>query len=61
MKEKIFINVDDNTDKEYSLTVYVLIFLREKGLINTFELNDALNDLRKKYSLPVIDIYGKEN
>ena len=41
--------------------LYILEELCDKGVIDAFEMTEAIIILRKKYKMPVISIYGKKD
>ncbi len=59
-KDNIFV-VDPTLPHDYNIALYVLEELCAKGIIDIFELAEAVNLLRKKYDLPTINIYGKKD
>ena len=46
---------------EYNICLYILEELCDKGVINVFEMTEAIILLRKKYKTPVINIYDKKD
>lgn len=58
-KDKVVI--DRNQPYEYNIAIYILQELCAEGIIDIFDLSEALIKLRKQYNLPVIDIYGKKD
>ena len=42
---------------EYNICLYILEELCDKGVIDVFEMTEAIILLRKKYKMPVISIY----
>lgn len=42
-------------------SLYILEELCDKGIIDIFEMTEAIILLRKKYKMPVINIYGKKD
>lgn len=46
---------------EYNICLYILEELCDKGVIDVFEMAEAIILLRKKFKMPVIDIYGKRS
>ncbi len=61
MKTNERVVIDKNQPYEYNIAVYILQELCSEGIIDIFDLSEALIKLRKLYNLPVIDIYGKNN
>ena len=51
---------DKKLPYEYNICLYILEELCDKGVIDVFEMTEALILLRKKYKMPVISIYGKK-
>ena len=45
---------------EYNISLYILEELYDKGVIDVFEMTEAMILLRKKYKMPVISIYSKK-
>lgn len=45
----------------YNICPYILEELCDKGVIDVFEMAEAIILLRKKYKMPVISIYGKKD
>ena len=60
MKTNERVVIDKNQPYEYNIAVYILQELCSYGIIDIFDLSEALIKLRKLYNLPVIDIYGKK-
>ena len=60
MKTNERVVVDENQPYEYNIAVYILQELCSEGIIDIFDLSEALIKLRKLYNLPAIDIYGKK-
>lgn len=58
-KDKIIFN--KKLQYEYNICLYILEELCDKGVIDVFEMIEAIILLRKKYKMPVISIYGKNN
>lgn len=58
-KDKVIL--DKKLPYEYSIFLYILEELCYKGVIDIFEMTEAIILLRKKYKMPVISIYGKKN
>lgn len=52
---------DKKLPYEYNIYLYILEELCDKGVIDAFEMTDAIVLLRKKNKIPVIDIYGKKD
>ena len=52
---------DKKLPYEYNICLYILEELCDKGVIDVFEMTEAIILLRKKYKMPVIDIYGKRS
>lgn len=44
----------------YNITIIILSELCNEGIIDIFDMAEALIKLRKLYNLPVIDVYGKK-
>ena len=47
-------------DKKLQYEFYILEELCDKGIIDVFEMSEAIILLRKKYKMPVISIYDKK-
>ena len=60
MKTNERVVIDKNQPYEYNIAVYILQEFCSEGIIDIFDLSEALIKLRKLYNLPVIDIYGKK-
>ena len=58
-KDKVIF--DKKLPYEYNICLYILEELCDKGVIDVFEMTEAIVLLRKKYKMPVIDIYGKRS
>ena len=58
-KDKVIF--DKKLPYEYNVCLYILEELCDKGVINVFEMTEAIILLRKKYKMPVISIYGKKD
>lgn len=58
-KDKVIF--DKKLPYEYNICLYILEELCDKGVIDIFEMTEAIIFLRKKYKMPVIDIYGKKD
>ena len=58
-KDKVIF--DKKLPYEYNICLYILEELCDKGVIDVFEMTEAIILLRKKYKMPVIDIYGKKD
>ena len=59
-REKNRFVIDKNQPYEYNIAIIILGELCNEGIIDTFDMAEALIKLRKLYNLPVIDIYGKK-
>lgn len=57
-KDKVIL--DKKLKYEYNIRLYILEELCDEGAINIFEMSDAIILLRKKYKMPVLNIYGKK-
>jgi hypothetical protein len=57
-KDKVIL--DKRLQYEYNICLYILKELCDKGIIDVFEISEAIILLRQKYKMPVIDIYGKK-
>ena len=57
-KDKVIF--DKKLPYEYNICLYILEELCDKGVIDVFEMTEAII-LRKKYKMPVIDIYDKKD
>ena len=57
-KDKVIL--DKKLPYEYNICHYILEELYNKGVIDVFEMTEAIILLRKKYKMPVISIYGKK-
>ena len=58
-KDKVIF--DKKLPYEYNICHYILEELCDKGVIDIFEMTEAIILLRKKYKMPVISIYGKKD
>lgn len=58
-KDKVIL--DKKLPYEYSICLYILKELCDKGVIDVFEMADVIIILRKKYKMLVIDIYSKKD
>ena len=58
-KDKVIL--DKKLPYEYNICLYILEELCDKGIIDVFEMAEAIILLRKKYKMPVISIYGKKD
>ena len=56
-KDKVIL--DKKLPYEYNICLYILEELCDKGVIDVFEMIEAII-LRKKYKIPVISIHGKK-
>ena len=56
-KDKVIL--DKQLLYEYNICLYILEELCNKRVIDVFEMTEAIILLRKKYKMPVINIYGK--
>ena len=61
MNNKDKVIFDKKLPYEYNICLYILEELCDKGVIDVFEMSEAIILLRKKYKMPVISIYGKNN
>ena len=57
-KDKVIL--DKKLPYEYNICLYILEELCDEGVIDIFEMSDAIILLRMKYKMPVISIYGKK-
>ena len=57
-KDKAFF--DKKFPYEYNICLYILEELCDKGVIDVFIISETIILLKKKYKMPVIDIYGKK-
>ena len=57
-KDKVIL--DKKLPYEYNICLYILEELCDKGVIDVFEMTEAIILLRKKYKMPVIDICDKK-
>lgn len=60
MKVSDRVVIDKSHPYEYNIAIYILEELCVDGIIDIFDLIEALIKLRKLYNLPTIDIYGKK-
>ena len=58
-KDKVILN--KKLPYKYNICLYILEELCDKEVIDVFEMAEAIILLRKKYKMPVIDIYGKKD
>ncbi len=58
-KDKVIL--DKKLPYEYNICLYILEELCDKGVIDVFEMTEAIIILRKKYKMPIISIYGKKD
>ena len=61
MHDKDKVIFDKKLPYEYNLWLYVLEELCDKGVIDVFEMAEAIILLRKKYKMPVISLYGNKD
>ena len=61
MYDKDKVILDNKLPYEYNICLYILEELCDKGVIDVFEMTKAIIHLRKKYKMPFISIYGKNN
>ena len=61
MKKGHYIRVDSDMDEKYNLVKLLLYEMTTEGIIDVLELNEAIYNLRKKYSLPVLELYERKN
>ena len=61
MHDKGRIVLDKKLPYEYNNCLCILEELCDRGVIDVFEMTKAIVLLRKKYKMPVIDIYGKRS
>ena len=59
-REKNRFVIDKNQPYEYNIAIIILGELCNEGIIDFFDMAEALIKLRKLYNLPIIDIYGKK-
>ena len=52
---------DKKLPYEYNICLYILEELCDKGVINVFEMTEAIILIRKKYKMLVINIYGRKD
>ena len=57
-KDKAILN--KKLSHEYNICLYIFEELCDKGVIDVFEISKVIILLRKKYKMPVINIYGKK-
>ena len=60
MYDKDKVILDNKLPYEYNICLYILEELCDKGVIDVFEMTEAIILLRKKYKMSVISIYGKK-
>lgn len=58
VKDKVILN--KKLPYEYNIYLYILEELCDRGVINVFEMTETIIILRKKYKMPVVDIYFKK-
>ena len=58
-KDKVIFN--KKLPYEYNICLYILEELCNKGIVDVFEMTEAIILQRKRYKMPVIDIYGKKD
>lgn len=58
-KDKVIL--DKKLPYEYNIRLYILEELCDKGVIDVFKMTEAIILLRKKYKMPVINIYGEKD
>ena len=58
-KDKVIF--DKKLPYEHKICLYILEELCDKRVIDVFEMTEAIILLRKKYKMPVINIYGKKD
>lgn len=61
MHNKGKVTFDKKLPYEYNICLYILEELCNKGVIDVFEMAEAIILLRKKYKMPVTNIYGKKD
>lgn len=61
MHNKNKVIFDKKLPCEYNICLYILEELCDKGVIDDFEMTEAIILLRKKYKMPVISIYCKND
>ena len=61
MHNKNKVIFDKKLPHENNISLYILEELCDKGVIDIFEMSKAIILLRKKYKMPIIDIYGKKD
>ena len=59
MRNKDKVILDKKLPYEYSICLYILEELCDEGVIDIFEMSDAIILLRKEYKTPIIVIYEK--
>ena len=59
MKTNERVVIDKNQPYEYNIAVYILQELCSEGIIDIFDLSEALIKLRILYNIPVIDVYSE--
>ena len=58
-KDKVIL--DKKLPYEYNICLHILEELCDKGVIDVFEMTEAIILLRKKYKMPVISIYHQND
>ena len=58
-KDKVIF--DKKLPYKYNICFYILEELCDEGVIDVFEMVEAIILLRKKYKMTAISIYGKKN
>lgn len=61
MHNKNKVIFDKKLPYECNIYLYILEELCDKGVIDVFEMTEAISLLRKKYKMPVITIYDKKD
>lgn len=61
MHNKNKVIFDKKLPYEYNIYLYILEELCDKGVIDVFKITEAIILLRKKYKMPVINIYSKKD
>ena len=61
MRNKDKVILDKKLPYEYNICLYILEELCDEGVIDVFEMAKAIILQRKKYKMPVINIYGKKD
>ena len=59
MRNKDKVILDKKLPYEYNICLYILEELCDEGVIDIFEMSDAIILLRKEYKTPIIVIYEK--